>query len=117
MKKAIKISILTISIFLLNIYVYALSSFDTLTPANGEDISYGDNINFSWENGDYDSYKIEISIVYEITIIVYNKTISNTDLQVSSNNFEYGMRYYWRVLGIKDGKVTGISYIKSFTLR
>ena len=115
--KKIKIVLFIVISFLLIYNIYAAEDISLNTPIDGENLSYGEDINFSWTySGDYDIYILQVSSERNFTnLSVYEKLTSNTHT-ISSSNLKESTRYYFRVVAIKDNAIVARSDVNSFNL-
>lgn len=115
MKKNLIIILISLLFFNINIFAADIEIMQ-LSPSNEDIINYGDIITFKWESGDFDTYTIQIDYTYQMAKPRKEITISSTEYNFDSAELTIGYHYYWRVIGKKDGKITGYSNIRTYYL-
>ena len=113
----IKVVLFIVILYLLIYNIYAAEDISLNTPIDGENISYGEDINFSWTySGEFDIYILQVSSERNFTSLsVYEKLTSNS-YTVSSSSLKESTRYYFRVVAIKDNAIVARSDVSSFNL-
>lgn len=112
-----KIILILISFLLITINLFANDvQIELQIPNNEDTINYGTPIIFKWVSGDYDNYIIQIDYSYEISVPLKEIKIDTNEYSFNSAELDMGYHYYWKVIGKKDGKITGTSNIRTFYL-